>query len=109
MHSRTGFSGSPVFAYRTAAARITMDSQQVGRPAVSHLNVPYCKFLGIHCGQFPEKMWPKGDASAKPLVGYSGMTYVLPAWKVSDLIFEDPVFRSRRTESDEWLKKMDKP
>jgi hypothetical protein len=108
MHSRTGFSGSPVFAYRTAASRIEMNPKHIGGPLINHLNVPFCKFLGIHCGQFPEEMRPKGDSAAKPLIGYSGMTYVLPAWKVLDLVLRDSTFSSRRTEIDKALEGMDK-
>ena len=60
MHSRTGFSGSPVFVYRTPGAQLVDDATDQNYlplgPAVLRL-------LGIHCGQFPENMWLKGDDS----------------------------------------------
>lgn len=88
MHSRSGYSGSPVFCYRTmtdylAETSLVVDS---GRQFIA--------LLGIHWGQFPEE-WELGTRakSAKPdvsvegderyIVGMSGMTCVAPA---SDIV-----------------------
>ncbi len=47
MHSRSGFSGSPVFVYRTPGG----DFSEKGVINLSR----FMMFLGIHWGQFPEK------------------------------------------------------
>ena len=84
MHSRTGFSGSPVYVYRTFGANLTepwgtqfenleldwniMDSggpdgpQQVGPLRGRIRSHTLFRFLGIHWGQFPER-WELRDRS----------------------------------------------
>lgn len=52
MHSRTGFSGSPVFVYRTLGASL---SKALSQPFV-HNDAPFMRLLGIHCSQFQEIM-----------------------------------------------------
>jgi hypothetical protein len=64
MHSRTGFSGSPVFAYRTlgsdlnnplAGLKFEATHPDRGLPEVGRLRAEtVLHFLGIHWGQFPE-------------------------------------------------------
>lgn len=49
MHSRSGYSGSPVFVYRTTGSIFTQPGTLTGG---GHL----MKLLGIHWGQFPE-LW----------------------------------------------------
>jgi hypothetical protein len=52
MHSRTGYSGSPVFVYRTSNTNldaIFKDRVEAGSPGDIFIYL-----LGIHCGQFPE-------------------------------------------------------
>jgi hypothetical protein len=90
MHSRTGYSGSPVFVYRTA----------VSDPFSSGITVsPDSQFtylLGIHWGQFPE-LWEIGKVAktpealsitddAKHVKGLSGMTMAVPAQAIRELI-----------------------
>jgi hypothetical protein len=77
MHSRTGFSGSPVFVYRTFGSDLSkdwhgFDSIEFGPPnqAIQHPHLrpgdtktggglmrisPFLRLLGIHWGQFPEE------------------------------------------------------
>lgn len=109
MHSRTGFSGSPVYVYRTlgndlednffgedvelTGVRISDRGDDFrGRLRVSH----FFRFLGIHWGQFPER-WELRNASqmseANGLVtnggyveGMSGMTCVIPAWDILEVL-----------------------
>lgn len=51
MHSRSGFSGSPVFVYRTLGSHFI----EPGKPGqVLTGGGHYLKLLGIHWGQFPE-------------------------------------------------------
>ncbi|SRR5260221_9333540 len=89
MNSRTGFSGSPVFVYRTIG-------QQVGHVSLN-ANQTFIYLLGIHWGQFPER-WelrdkPRETAKEESLIldgkyvkGMSGMTCVIPAWEIWRLL-----------------------
>jgi hypothetical protein len=93
MHSRSGFSGSPVFVYRTSGSHFFDDSVVVGG---GH----FIRLLGIHWGQFPEewelKNKKKKDKNArrhKTLItngqyveGLSGMTCVIPAADIVEVI-----------------------
>lgn len=91
MHSRTGYSGSPVFVYRTGGSIFGKPGTIVGG---GHL----MKLLGIHWGQFPER-WElaRGAATRKDetdpaeaelivdgqyVRGLSGMTCVVPSWDI---------------------------
>jgi hypothetical protein len=101
MHSRTGHSGSPVFAYRTPGS----DLGWTGPDA----HGPYLGLLGIHWGQFPE-MWEieKGVATtlqseAGSLIlegnyvkGLSGMACVLPAWTILEVLKMPKLIELRR-------------
>ena len=130
MHSRSGFSGSPVYVYRTFGNDLTtFDSEfesiemelgelelspsRLGRSslgATSHFGGQvrshrgklrtrnFMKLLGIHWGQFPELWELKGGPSifkesSRSLVkngahieGVSGMTCVIPAWQILELL-----------------------
>jgi hypothetical protein len=91
MHSRTGHSGSPVFVYRTPRSEIGWV------PSIEH--GAYLGLLGIHWGQFPE-LWeiekskmPDSPSEAGTLIlegqyvkGLSGMTCVLPAWSILEVL-----------------------
>lgn len=90
MHSRTGYSGSPVFVYRTGGSIFGKPGTIIGG---DHL----MKLLGIHWGQFPER-WElahgvpaeeEADPSVAELIvdgqyvkGLSGMTCVVPSWDI---------------------------
>ena len=98
MHSRTGYSGSPVFIYRTPGN--TLEWAVAGGPIVLG-GKSVLALLGIHCGQFPEEMPIKRrEKKPKPrretrvrrkmfeeyIEGMSGMTCVIPAWRIGDLL-----------------------
>jgi hypothetical protein len=79
MHSRTGYSGSPVFVYRTHGSIFAKDKSFVFG---GHM----MKLLGILWGQFPEqwdlKIGGAGPVAKVPNVsveGMSGMSLVCPA------------------------------
>jgi hypothetical protein len=90
LHSRSGYSGSPVFIYRTHGSIFAKENNIV---AGGHL----MKLLGIHWGQFPE-LWElsrrqvsseDADEVGRELIldgqyvrGLSGMTCVVPAWDI---------------------------
>jgi hypothetical protein len=140
MHSRSGFSGSPVFVYRTFGSDLTeseepfdsieMDfdtlelepsrlstgspswARQVvsGRVRGAHGRLKpsrhLLKLLGIHWGQFPEE-WQLLDKnrlaeSKEPFIvdgayvkGLSGMTCVIPAWHILEVL-NMPALKNRR-------------
>ena len=98
MHSKGGFSGSPVFVYRTAGSHLSTSEAVM-------MNWHYLKLLGVHWGQFPDFMEmdhrPPSDktvgsmaaltegASKAYVIGLSGMTCVVPAAALLDLL-DDP-------------------
>jgi hypothetical protein len=99
MHSRDGFSGSPVFVYRTLGAVL-------GVPEIKAQTLLYV--LGIHWAQFPEawdivtkpkerKTEVKSEVSIegdeKMVMGLSGMTCVAPASAILKLL-EHPKLRA---------------
>jgi len=93
VHSRTGYSGSPVFVYRTLFSDLSDIPSNIEAGEQSH----FIKFLGVHWGQFPE-LWeiesgkaavPQGVSlsnDAKYISGLSGMTLALPAWQLRDFL-----------------------
>ncbi len=108
MHSRSGYSGSPVFVYRTPGYdlndRLSSDMKDA-KILFSGTNL--LMLLGIHFAQFPE-IWEIGkpekarEESAVPLItegmhvkGLSGMTCVIPAWEIARLL-EDPKLKGPR-------------
>ena len=114
MHSRTGFSGSPVFVYRTIGSDLTgddirrlMEGYEQSRVARSPWDPrPYLGLLGIHCGQFPENLLIERlqfESHRGPLkeyvIGLSGMTIVAPAWGILDVL-EHQDLRNERARID---------
>ena len=118
MHSRSGFSGSPVFVYRTpghdlgALPAKEMKDNSILMNVVNHLSL-----LGIHWGQFPE-IWEVSTggelidkssnetsllSGGKFIRGLSGMTCVLPAWSILEVL-NMPKLKSDRDELDKQLK-----
>lgn len=108
MHSRTGYSGSPVFVYRTPGSDFTTQGLNFGNRMLM--------LLGIHWGHFPE-LWEITEAEVNPrhvreaslvmdrrfVKGLSGMTCVAPAWGIQELL-DIPKFADRRKVIDENLR-----
>jgi hypothetical protein len=115
LHSRTGFSGSPVFVYRNAAMDLRFGDIR------ERFDYYFLKLLGIHWGQFPER-WQIESANAKGVEGVpisgdaqyvrgmSGMTMVVPAWAILELL-DMPKVKQRRTQEAhrEFAARKDKP
>lgn len=101
MRSRTGFSGSPVFYYRTSGS----DLAQAGSTNLS-ITTPKVGFLGAHAGQFPETVKAKDSLGAKTeLTAPSGMTMVISAQKVLELLNLKKFVEFRKvTEADYFAK-----
>jgi hypothetical protein len=95
VHSRTGYSGSPTFVYRTLGTDLRRSSMVTGPGTV------FVKMLGIHWGQFPEKWKVTAIGKVKPssqprrfigeteIEGLSGMTCAIPSWALLELL-NDP-------------------
>jgi len=100
MRSRGGFSGSPVMVYRTQAGDLSHMIYQKSRPLPRHTDMnKFLRLLGIHSAQFPEEAKVSSaeaaeaaEASGDPLREGgkihipSGMTVVVPAWRIADLM-----------------------
>jgi hypothetical protein len=108
LHSRTGFSGSPVFVYRTIGQDLDgadiadlVRKLQEGRELPPWEFQPLFALLGIHCAQFPET-WQlkskKGNAT-DDVMGMSGMTMVAPSWAIIETL-EHPDLRRQREALD---------
>ena len=103
IHSRSGYSGSPVFVYRTPGydleERLGSDSKS---QKILFSGTNLLLLLGIHWGQFPEKWevtdrgklkYEESQESRENLItdglyieGLSGMTCVLPAWSILEVL-----------------------
>jgi hypothetical protein len=119
LHSRSGFSGSPVFVYRTPESDLSERPVQQNTPNIGLAYRPVMTtsrqmflLLGIHFAQFPE-LWEvtssgklRHEAMSEPLLtegryikGLSGMTCVLPAWSIIDVL-NMPQLRKMRGETE---------
>jgi hypothetical protein len=101
LHSRSGYSGSPVFVYRTPGYDLEEGlPSKVEEATILFSGVNYLALLGIHFAQFPEK-WElvRGfvdsvtETFSVPLIrdgeyvkGLSGMTCVLPSWYILEVL-----------------------
>lgn len=110
MHSRDGFSGSPVFVYRTPGSDFSWTV--TGERGLESTN-SYFALLGIHWGQFPE-YWPvvPGKATEEEAAhielapnshavkGVSGMTCVIPAVEIVNVLDCELLDEQRRQENE---------
>jgi len=119
MRSRGGFSGSPVFVYRTPGGDLRKDSNTVTATKNFGLQIHFdklgenrfLKLLGVHAGQYPEKTKAKkaktiphesaavlndGDDLEIP----SGMTVVIPTWEIIELL-NSPKLKKQRIEREQ--------
>jgi hypothetical protein len=128
MHSRSGFSGSPVYVYRTFGSDLgdrfwgdEFENLQIDNwNEVYQHNAPMrgriqsrtlFKLLGIHWGQFAEK-WQLTEgaktAESRSLVveggyvaGLSGMTCVIPAWHIMEVLDIPELVTLRKAQAKE--------
>ena len=120
MHSRTGFSGSPVYVYRTpwddldsaffgreievSGVRPSFGDRYKGRV---HFAPTLFAVLGIHWGQFPERWELKEKSKLKKeargglivdgayVEAMSGMTCVIPALNILEVL-DMPILKGQR-------------
>ena len=97
MHSRSGYSGSPVFVYRTPGTSID-HILKTGSPDLTRTML--C-LLGVHFAQFPEELRVMGNNEQK-LFGPSGMTCVIPSWKILDLLNTSELVTERARSDAIW-------
>lgn len=89
MRSRTGFSGSPVFAYRSQTPNL--QRLRAGHDG-THISLErrrdaFVGLLGIHSGQFQEEIIADGKPGMRErLYIPSSMTIVVPARKITELL-----------------------
>ncbi len=107
LRSRTGFSGSPVFSYRTPASDLTAFDEG-GEWTVRTQNNMYLRLLGIHCRQFFEPLEVSrlkeeaGESLGDPIKEgdlleiQSSMTAVIPAWRISELLEDSELTKTRK-------------
>jgi hypothetical protein len=119
MHSRPGFSGSPVFVYRTPGNDLTaidQDGNFIDDAMKPHS--AFVKLLGVHSGQFVERMGAERAEGmrydAEPiregdrLAVQSSMTIVVPAWAILDLLAV-PHFLEMRKMREQKARKREEP
>lgn len=121
IHSRSGFSGAPAFVYRTFGSDLSFDpefdvSVRIDPSGYDEPSIrvepkmhTLFKFLGVHYAQFPEE-WeigkkrrtestgPKLISDSEYVEGFSGMTCVVPAWKLIELLNSDDLVELRKQE-----------
>lgn len=104
MHSRTGFSGSPVFVYRTPGSDLNrMYGKAGGDGGKLYFGSHFVFFLGIHWGQFQEELKGQDDNRYS---GPSGMTVVTPAWEILDVLNFEKFKKERNVSAAQFAKKM---
>ena len=118
MHSRTGYSGSPVFVYRTGGTNFN----EVSTTHVVTISAKdtFLHLLGMHYGQFPEK-WtftlkekPGMEGHEGLMVkegsvdGLSGMTIVIPAQRILDLLNSERIEKARGVSDQELTEKFER-
>lgn len=112
-HSRGGFSGSPVFAFRT-------NNSDLSKPYPAYVGVGTVTFpkllfglLGVHCGQFWEHIEARKSPKTAERLGDaivdgdrlwipSSMTIVTPAWNISKLLDAEPLRMTREKREGLW-------
>jgi hypothetical protein len=139
MHSRSGFSGSPVFLYRTFGSDLTKSLDQQARVVATpsrqsraglsfrfeateediHGGILF-KFLGIHFGQFTEDYDIETGQSVSQgrkknlvragdrVIGMSGMTTVIPAWHIFDVLNLPELVQMREDKTERIRRERDK-
>jgi hypothetical protein len=126
MRSRGGFSGSPVFIYRTPYTDLTHANMHqlgekyqstgfmLGKSGQASRKDWFIGLLGIHCAQFweqlevqkaPSKNERRGDPilEGDSLKVQGGMTIVAPSWCITDLL-DSEKFETMRNDRENKLR-----
>ena len=117
MHSRSGFSGSPVIVYRTLGSHFLEHKPNSLLMGAGH----YIKMLGMHYAQFPEEWELRQKSPKDPIMqaavkadshyiqGLSGMTCVVPSADIGKILYSEEVTQMRDKVNDEVLRKRGRP
>lgn len=107
VRSLSGYSGSPVFAYRSLPSKdLQTEEQAIGSLWTRGLEL---RFLGVDCGHLPtlakvrdadRHTWTEPPLWAEQ---NSGMAVVVPAWRVRQLFEMEEVVEMRRETENAWL------
>ncbi len=104
LHSRSGYSGSPVFVYRTPGSNLAKNFSKIdAEEKFLELGRSKLFFLGVHFAQFSED-WKIKDKN-EYIEGLSGMTCVCPSWAILDLLEKNEHLVAHRSAEEEKTKK----
>lgn len=113
MHSRTGFSGSPVIVYRTPGSNLkNIFEEKDDNKKYKASKLSFILLLGIHRGSFPEEWevhrniakkgkpqeWEKDENLITK--GASGLSRVIPAQYLYNLLMNDDDLKTMRKEKE---------
>jgi len=108
--SLSGYSGSPVFAYRGARFGQITDAKHALLTVVPQVGM-LLYLLGIDWGHHPWRESVRDSVTSKPVAtgeyvaGNSGMAMAVPAWKLLEVLM-DPLLAELRNRSEGlWLAK----
>lgn len=102
MRSRTGFSGSPVFAYRTQMDHLdrVLRGHEGSHFSSNSSSDAFVSLLGVHCGQLNEPLLATDRQSNRYTFSLpSSVTIVVPAWRISELL-DRPEFQYLRDQRE---------
>lgn len=122
-NSRTGYSGSPVFLYRSAQTDLKslMKEEAPSKENFRNQKIflsgpPQFRLLGVHTAQFPEYWDLKEkstdqskeansvfEVSGAQIKGMSGMSICTPAWGILDLIQSSSEVQRKLTQEEKKL------
>lgn len=124
LSSRSGYSGSPVYIYRTPGYDLEKMPSTDGNDRILLEGTQHLSLLGIHWGQFPEEWEIRAGISpeiakesalvreGKYVKGLSGMTCVLPAWCIAEVMNLPKLVQQRQNSDDafeKWFKQFGRP
>jgi Trypsin-like peptidase domain len=108
VQSLPGYSGSPVFTYRTWGPSAPEKGEE---PTLAGI---YVRFLGIDWGHLQTEkpvVQPDGSPTSEKLAvrQTTGMAGVVPAWKLTELLEEDEVVQMRKEGEERWVDQFGHP
>jgi hypothetical protein len=109
VHSLSGYSGSPVFAYHPRPSIETPMTDV--RRRVPHFREAELRFLGVDWGHImdcapvleKDKKTGRSVETDRWVKLNTGMAAVVPAWRLAELIEQEEVMEIRRQDEKEWL------
>jgi hypothetical protein len=107
--SLSGYSGSPVFAYRGSRFGIIKDTEYARLTVIPQISLPLY-LLGINWGHHPWRESVRDKKTGSPVTtgeyvaGNSGMTMTVPAWKLLEVLMDPLLIESREKDEHLWLR-----